>query len=67
MIVCETKVIGAGTALVDGKNTGLAGCNTPCGRENCMRKDTRLKFFHDLGEAGSCRRFILATNTETPA
>lgn len=63
----ETKVIGAGTALVDGKHTGLAGCSTQCGRENCMRKDNRLKFFHDLGEAGSCRRFIMTTDTESMA
>jgi len=56
-------ILSAGTALVDGKFTGLAGCgaSSQCPKHsNCLRADARLTVLFENQEAGGdcCQFFI---------
>lgn len=57
----KNHVIGPYLAVVDGQETGLAGCNnTECGW-HCLRKDARLKLRKAFSRSEfSCRLFIPA-------
>lgn len=60
----RNTVIGCGTASVDGKVTGLAGCNRLCGRD-CLRKDPKLTYRWTPEPWGdSCPYFIPVTSLE---
>lgn len=53
------RVLCGYSAIVDGKNTGLAGCaSTSCERP-CLRKDPKLKMREPF-KTENCRLFIPA-------
>ena len=43
----KNKVTSKWSAIIDGKETGLAGCVKAC--EGCIRGDDALNRVHDLG------------------
>jgi len=54
----QNQVVGSGTAVVNGKVTGLAGCDTRCERP-CLRRDDGLKFRWQLSaDSSHCPYFI---------
>jgi len=54
----QNQVVGSGTAVVNGKATVLAGCDTRCER-HCLRRDDGLKFRWQLSaDSGHCPYFI---------
>ena len=53
----KNYVITPHSALIDGKQTGLAGCDRGC--EGCIRGDIRLIREANFGKSGEvCKRFI---------
>lgn len=57
----ENKIVDAWTAIVNGKETALAGCDVDCMlKSHCLRSDKRLSYrenqYKDLGY--DCSVFI---------
>ena len=52
------RVVSYGTAVVDGKVTGLAGCNRLCDKD-CLRKDPKLAWRWPLGPWGECCPYFI--------
>ena len=55
------KIIDGYTAIVNGKTTGLAGCESALCQRSCLRRDRRLKVrmtvkeIDETGESADCR------------